>query len=360
MPLERKPDFDTSLERFEAWWQGEIIDRPPVTISVTPERPVRRPDKSHATLRERWMDVEYAVGCAEASVEAGIFLAETFPLYIPELGPEICATVFGCDLEFTPDSSFSTPIAASCRDILRMKPSLDGPYWQTIRAMTRLSLERGRGKWITGLPDFHTNGDLVAAIRNPQDMALDCADDLAGVRAACDHVTRAAYALMFEDCWDPIRAAGNPCTTWTPALHGKPSYPLSCDFICMVSPRMFQEAILPSIRWETEYLDRSLFHLDGPGALKHLDALMDLPRLNAIQWIYGAGHGPARQWIDVYKHIQARGKGIQLVCDDTADAKAVSEHLRPEGVWFHPGGSCPREEAEDFIRWAARWAAKGK
>jgi len=359
MPLERKPDFEKAVERFEAWWQGAIIDRPPVSVSVDPERPPAWPAKTHATLRDRWMDVEYAVDCVEAATDAGVFLAETFPRYVPELGPELCATVFGCELEFTPHSSFSVPIAGSAREILRMKPDLDTPYWQTIRAMTRLSLERGRGRWITGLPDMHTNGDLVAALRNPQDMALDCADDLEGVRAACDHVTRAAYDLMFEDLWGPICDAGQPCTTWTPALHRGRSYPASCDFICMISPRMFQETILPSIRWETEYLDCSVFHLDGPGALMHLDALMDLPRLNAIQWVYGAGHGPARNWIDVYKHIQERGKAVHLVCDDLADARAVAAHLKPEGVWFCPGGSYPRAEAEAFIAWAARWAAKG-
>jgi hypothetical protein len=56
--------------------------------------------------------------------------------------------------------------------------------------------------------------------------------------------------------------------------------------------------------------------------------------------------------------IQAAGKGIQLMADDLADAQAVAEHLRPEGVWFCPGGTYSRDEAEAFIAWAARWAAK--
>ena len=32
MKLETKPDFEKALERFEAWWQCEIIDRPVVNI----------------------------------------------------------------------------------------------------------------------------------------------------------------------------------------------------------------------------------------------------------------------------------------------------------------------------------------
>ena len=356
MELQSKPDFDATMKRFEAWWHRQVIDRPPININVKPERPIRWPRKKHATLRDRWMDVEYAVDCAEAVAAGGVFLAENFPKFDPGVGPELCATVFGCDLEFTPESSFSIPIAASSREILSLKPDLDTPYWNNIREKTDLSLERGRGKWITAMPDLHTNGDLVAAIRNPQDLCLDLADDLESVRAACDYVNEVSYALMFEDLWTRIKAAGQPCTSWTPCLHDGPSYPVSCDFICMISPVMFQATILPALYGEIKYLDHSIYHLDGPDALKHLDALLALPELDGIQWVFGAGNGPARRWIDVYKKVQAAGKCVQVLADDMADAKAVAAHVKPEGVWFQVGGEYAREEAEAFLAWAERWA----
>jgi hypothetical protein len=357
MDLARKPDFDMACRRFDAWWRRQVLDRPPVTIQVRPEREPAFPEKRHASERDRWLDVEYAVARAEAAAAVGIYLAETFPRFEPCVGPELCATLFGCDLEFTAQTSYSIPIARSAREILALKPSLDTPYWNNIRAKTDLSLERGRGRWITALPDLHTNGDLAAALRNPQDLCLDLADDPPGVRAAVDYVN-SFYPAMYEDLWHRIRDAGQPCTTWTPFLSAGPAYPVSCDFICMVSPAMFQAAILPAIEGETRYLEHSIFHLDGPGALKHLDALLALPRLDAIQWVYGAGSGPARKWIDVYRRVQAAGKGIQLMADGLADAQAVAEHLRPEGVWLCPGGTYSRDEAEAFIAWAARWAAK--
>jgi hypothetical protein len=120
---------------------------------------------------------------------------------------------------------------------------------------------------------------------------------------------------------------------------------------------MFSRAILPALKRETEYLERSIYHLDGPEALRHLDAVLELPRLNGIQWVYGAGNEPAARWVDVYRKIQAAGKCMQVICTDMHDAQAVAEHLRPEGVWFSVGGSYPRDEAEAFLRWAERWAA---
>ena len=88
-----------------------------------------------------------------------------------------------------------------------------------------------------------------------------------------------------------------------------------------------------------------------------MDDLLAIPELDAIQWVYGAGAGPAARWIDVYQRIQAAGKGIEGMAADLNDARAVMEHLRPEGVWLWPGGTYGRDEAESFLKETARWAA---
>ena len=90
-------------------------------------------------------------------------------------------------------------------------------------------------------------------------------------------------------------------------------YTISCDFICMISDSMFRRVILPSLEREIAHMRHSLFHLDGPGALRHLDALLELDNLTGIQWVYGSGAGPAGRWIDVYRRIQDAGKCLQVV-----------------------------------------------
>ncbi|MGB2820384.1 MAG: hypothetical protein WBF17_05350 [Phycisphaerae bacterium] len=357
MELQHKPDFDEALERLEAWWDCRIIDRPPVTIHVRPERQPELPRKEHPTIRDRWFDFEHKLDRFEASLDGAVFLGESFPKFDPGLGPEQCATVFGCELEFSETTSWSIPVVASCRDILGIRADLNNVYWNNVRAATDMSIERGRGRWITALPDLHTNGDLPAALRDPQELCLELADDIEAVRAACDYVTEVGYQYMYDDMWRRIEAAGQPCTTWAPFLHAGRAYVTSCDFICMISPEMFRHTILPSIVWEMRFLERNFFHLDGPGALRHLDDLLAQPELDGLQWVYGAGNGPARKWIDVYRRAQAAGKCIQLVCEDLTDARTVAEHLRPEGVWFCPGGQYSREDAESFIAWADAWAA---
>jgi hypothetical protein len=358
MELQSRPDCEQVLRRFEAWWHCAIVDRPPVTVDVRPERPPKLPVSSHATLRDRWLDVEYNVACFEAGLDGAVFLAEKLPIFFPNLGPDVCAAAFGCELSFAEDTSWSHPVVQSCRDILRLKPDLDGVYWRTIRELTDLSLARGDGRWITALTDLHTNGDIVAALRGPQALCLDFVRDLEGVRAAVEHVTQ-YYAALYDDLWRRIAARGQPTTTWLSALHAGRMYVPNCDFICMISPAMFQRAILPSLVWEMRFLERTIFHLDGPNALPHLETLLSLKELNALQWVYGSGNGPAARWVDVYRQAQAAGKAIQLLCEDIADALAVAEHLKPEGVWFVPGGQYSRDEAKEFIGRVARWAARG-
>lgn len=355
MELTTKPDYEECMARVEAWWDRQLIDRPPVTIHVRPERPAREVASRHASCRQRWLDVEFAVDRAEAAAEAGVFLAENFPKYMPNVGPEVCATLYGAELEFTEDTSWSIPCLDNIRDVLNMRPELETPYWKTIRQMTDVSLARGAGRWITAVTDLHTNGDLLAALRDPQQLALDCADDLEGVRLACRHVTP-HFKIIFDDLRGRIAAAGQPCSTWGTAIGRGTMYYASCDFICMISPKMFAETILPVIEWEVAQLDHSIFHLDGPGALKHLEALLAIPALDAIQWVYGAGGGKAADWIDVYRRVQAAGKGVEVCAVDLDDARAVMQHLAAEGVWFSVGGGYTRDEAESFLADLRRWA----
>ena len=144
MDLAAKPDYPGVLSRFEAWWRNEPLDRPLVTIDVRASHPPRLPPKQHASVRDRWLNVEYVLDCVEGRLEAGVFLADTVPIYMPFLGPEVCATLFGADLRFENDvTSYSVPVVKQVRDILAIQPDFDAVYWKTIRQLTDLSLEAG-------------------------------------------------------------------------------------------------------------------------------------------------------------------------------------------------------------------------
>lgn len=82
---------------------------------------------------------------------------------------------------------------------------------------------------------------------------------------------------------------------------------------------------------------------------------MEIPELDAVQWVCGAGNEGYARWIDVYQKIQKAGKGIQLSIT-LEELPLVFETLRPEGVWFsHIEGIKDRETADRVIRRIEAW-----
>jgi hypothetical protein len=109
-------------------------------------------------------------------------------------------------------------------------------------------------------------------------------------------------------------------------------------------------------------LDNSIFHLDGPGAIKHLDSLLDVPELNAIQWVYGAGNGPGSkaEWIELYKRVQHKNKGLMISCVNVEDALDVARNIDPKGVFFFVSTEYEKQEAADFLKIMEDWTAGKK
>ena len=94
--------------------------------------------------------------------------------------------------------------------------------------------------------------------------------------------------------------------------------------------------------------------MDGPGALQHLESLLSIKELKAVQWVYGAGHGRASDWMHVYKRCQAAGKGIQVGLA-VEELDYFMENLKPEGMWISLSGVQDREHAEALLRKVEGW-----
>ena len=90
------------------------------------------------------------------------------------------------------------------------------------------------------------------------------------------------------------------------------------------------------------------------GALRHLDTLLSIPELEAIQFVPGAGNEGFARWIPVYQKIQAAGKGIQVLCTYT-DVDLIMETLDPHGVFLSMGGVPSREAGLDMLNKLTRW-----
>ena len=354
MPIDRILDWEFRLKRMDAWWDRQVIDRPVVRIMVPRENPdYPIPNKQHASHREAILDTQFGAECALAWVMGYEYLGDALPVVFPNLGPEIFSAFFGMELEFGPASVWSIPNLDDWADVDKLQFSRENFYWKKISEMTDTLLEIGRGKFYTGLTDLHVGGDAIAAFRDPQRLNMDlllCPDE---VKRLLVRVNK-AYFEVYDHYYERLRQAGQVICTWSPGTSERKWAVPSNDFSCMISKEMFDDVFLPGIIEECRHMEANIYHLDGPGALKHLESLLQIEELNAIQWICGAGNGRASDWLPIYQKIQSAGKGIQLDIEPD-ELDFFMERLRPEGLNIGIYGVENVEQGETLIKKISHW-----
>lgn len=340
-------DLAAARARFDAFWRGGLVDRPPVSMWVDHGDVTPGPVVHHATLRDQWMDVDFQVERALAGLQTFPSWGDTIPSFSPNLGPNLTATLSGVNLEFGEITSWCDHTLADISEwegFIATPPNFDNIYWQTIERMITRAAERFPPECIIAMPDLHGNFDILADVRGPENLCLDLVDDPDLVIRAVRHASQ-GYRAAFQRMHQRLSGLGQPSTTWALYLHDGPAYVPSCDFWCLVSEEVGREIIAPLIEYEMAPLERSIFHLDGPQALRHLDTVLKLPRLNALQWVYGDGQGRAMDWLHVYRRSLDAGIATQILALDAEDALATLEALGPRGLWFQVCTPLPNDDA---------------
>ena len=355
MPIEHIEDWEMRIARQDAFLNCEIIDRPCVNIAhrkLNPDYPFPTP-KQWASKRDRWMDTQYIAEEAIARVMNTKYLGDMLPQAYPNLGPEVFSAFFGCELEFSTDTSWSIPILEDWSQADNIQFSEDNYYWKKINEITDALLEAGKGKFYTGITDLHPGGDAIVAFRDPLRMNLDMIDHPEDIKKMIDRVTD-IYFRVYDYYYNKLTAAGQPCGTWIGITSSKKFYVPSNDFSCMISKKMFDDVFLPGIIRECQHMEAAIYHLDGPDALQHLDSLLDVKEINTFQWVYGSGNGRSSDWMHIYKRCQAAGKGLHLALE-VDEIDFFMENLRPEGLWLWVFGTQDIEHAEAIIKKISTW-----
>jgi len=215
-------------------------------------------------------------------------------------------------------------------------------------------LEVAKGKFIVGLSDFHPGGDHLAALRDVEVLALDLLEEPEHVKAKLASSYREYYAV-YDHYVNWLKKEGNPIASWIALTSETSMYIPSNDFSCMISSAMFDEFFLPGLIEECRHYGNSIYHLDGPGALRHLDSLLAIPELDAVQWVFGAGNGNATDWLDVYKKVLKAKKSVTLSAHNMDQLRVIMEHLPARGVCVDIYFAKNEEEARDLMKIIEKW-----
>lgn len=310
--IEEQP-LARTLARHEAFWRGELEEGPLMWVTAANAKPgplITEP----ASEEELWTNVDYVIASTEASLARTHFAGDALPVFCPWLGPDQFAAWLGAELMLKPRAftSWAKPFVVDWDDHPEFHIAADNHWWQFYLDILRESVRAGRDKWVTGYPDLHTGVDALSAIRGRDRLALDLIENPAPVLRAMRQMT-ALWKQVVDTVSEIVLPAGQGTTNWTMGWSGQRFLCIGQnDFTCMISPRMFEDFCGADTRECCDHADWAMYHLDGPGAIRHVPWLLRLEKLHCVQWIQGAGQRPPSQWLELLRRIQAGGKTVQL------------------------------------------------
>jgi hypothetical protein len=302
-----------ALQRDQAFWKGEIEEGPLMWVTAPRAKPSRSVPEP-ASEEELWTNVDYVIAVTESALSGTHYAGDALPVFCPWLGPDQFAAWLGADLLLRPrqSTSWSKPFVRDWDEHPELRIEPDNRWWRTYLQLVRESVRAGQGKWVTGYPDLHSGIDALSAIRGAEELAADLVTHPAAIHRAMRQVTD-LWKFVVDVVSAIILPAGQGTSNWT---MGWSSDRFLCigqnDYSCMISAPMFEAFCWLDNLECCAHVDHALYHLDGPGALRHLPLLLRLERLDCIQWIQGAGQPLPSEWVHVLQRIQRGGKSVQL------------------------------------------------
>ena len=330
-----KTDWEGTKEKFRNYWDHKntgrplmcVIARRPEVEKLSDGTPVEGgyldqicQGKYYSLPEElKWKDMEDKYQNAERIVaryryfcETHAFLGESFPNLNIDFGPGSLASYLGSEIGFKEDTVWFNKCLDSWDGVPKLTFDPDNKWFKKHIQLAKDCRDLAGDDFYVDMPDLMENIDVLASLRGAQDTLFDLLDEPDKVGERIREVTDIYYE--YYDCFYEIikdEEGGNAYTVfqiWGPGKTVK----LQCDFSAMMSPEDFRKYIQPSLRTQSEKADHVLYHLDGPAAIKHMDALMEIDGIDALQWTSGdAGpDGTLPDWDVIYDKAIAAGKSI--------------------------------------------------
>jgi hypothetical protein len=334
MELEFKPDIEAARAAWARFWRGES-DRP-LLYTIKPKngvKPVNKPRPYDCAFGDLDPIIEQVLGWASTHE----FPGDTIPSFMITLAPDHFAALLGGEIKRSEEgkTNWVEPCLQSLDDA-DIRFQRDGHWWKrTLECIERFR-ERCDGKLI--ITGTHLQGglDCLVALYGTQNLLMDLAvapekvhKALRQVDKAMAEVRHAIAEALDVSKWGSLNRFG----MYSSGIIDVPQ----CDVSCMIGREMFNEFELPSLTKEIAGTEASIYHLDGPDALQHVESLCSIEKLDMIQWMPGEGHYD-KDWSKLNARIDALGKGqiFQGYYKLTAsDIERIWNTFKSRKLFFH-------------------------
>lgn len=318
-------------ETYDAWWNG-TLDRPLLRMMILDAYPLDRPlNYPYVTLdmaADFSMTPECLIDTLDQDLSTMEFLADGFPfISFSGFGPGILAAMCGAKLVNKNGNNWMYPEKEIEIEDIHVKYNPDNVWTKRIKEIYRVGFEKWDGLVIMGMPDLGGVLDIAASLRGTENLMMDFLDSPDEVKRLSDEIHQAWYDAYadFRQALAPQRVNAD----YPGLLSTKTSAIIQCDLCHNISNPMFREFVLDTIREDTERLSNVIYHLDGEGELIHLDDILGLEKLKAIQWVYGFERRGAKYWMPLYEKILKAEKNLWLQSVEDFFCVMDAYHAKP-------------------------------
>ncbi len=294
-----------------AWWDGAPQKYPCLLLSAA--KPGGSPIPDTDDLERHWNDVELIVERKMGNLEQTEYYGVSVPFHAVSYGSSAMSGVLGARMELlNRQTVWAHPVFDSIEQLLEVDLHPETPCCRTLQEVTRRSVALSPGHHFVAHFPLEGVTDLAASLYGTDNLLADLILKPAQVKRAFAHLKR-LWIETFDRIAALIAQGGNPggigwAGIWAPGT----TFPLQEDFSFMISREMYDEFCLPQVADMADAMDYPMYHLDGVPAARHLDSLLGLKKLRAIQWVPGPGNEPIHLWYELLRRIIAAGKSVEV------------------------------------------------
>ena len=327
-----KQNLEETKKHYINWWnhKGIVLNMwEHFQEGVKPHADIHAP-KPYRDLNQRWFDPEWRAEYLDWYVAHSSLMADMLPVANTQLGPGSLAAILGGVFEGGEDTIWIHP-DPNYTDDIKFDPQ--HPNWLLHKELLKACKAKAQGHYYVGMPDLMEGMDVLAAIKGTDKVLLDTVMQPEVLEHQMQQIND-IYFKVFDELYDIIREDDEMAfcyfSSWAPGKMSK----LQSDISTMISVDDYRRFVQPFIREQCQKIDYTLYHLDGVGAMHHLDALLEIKELNAIQWTPGVGEpqGGSPKWYDLYKKILAGGKSIMACWVTLDELRPLLDNIGGDGV----------------------------
>ena len=348
--MEYKPNIKDVLERYKAFWQKELYDRPPIrirypiagqsdedwpTVSQTPETYYPYWDNVYRQRMELLDD-----DVCSAAVD---------------MGPGFMGGVMGCPVYFDHGTSWSDHCLQNWDELDSFKNMTfdeHNPWVKRLKDMIELFKAKGTSKCAVGVAMLTGPGDIMTALRGPTEICMDFYESPDNIRQLAEICTQAWMSVQHYqmDLIEPLDGGySDNYSIWTP---GRSTY-FADDISALLSPKIYREHLFEFDCRIAESVETPWMHVHSGGAYL-VPEFLKIPGLVAIQIVNDHPAGPTlKEIVPLLKQIQEK-HGLLLRKYPMDELEEILPEFSPEGLYIDTQADSLEEAKQILDKWEQR------